>query len=70
MDQRIIWNSHIIKEIEQAKKIIMRYKRKGYKILKSDGTIMKRFNPAFEKVIVKAQKLDKNIIKILTEKKD
>ena len=34
-----------MKEIDEAKKEIMMYKRKGYPILTADGTPMERFNP-------------------------
>jgi len=70
MDQRIVWDRSKMKEIEQAKKMIMDYKRKGYEILKPDGTLMERFSPFLEEVIVKAQKIAKSIMKILTDKGD
>ncbi len=70
MNQRVIWNKGNMKEIEQAKKIIMGYKRKGYEIRKSDGTLMEKFSPILEEVIVKAQKVAKSVMKILTEKGD
>ncbi len=70
MDQRIVWDKTKMKEIEQAKKMIMGFKRKGYEILKSDGTLMERFSPVLEEVIVKAQKVAQSVMKILTEKGD
>ena len=70
MNQRIIWNGKKMKEIEQAKQMIMKYKRKGYKIMKSDGTLMGRSSPALEEVIVEVQKIAKSVMKILTEEGD
>lgn len=70
MNQRIIWDGKKMKEIEQAKQMIMKYKRKGYKIMKSDGTLMERFSPALEEVIVEVQKIAKSVMKILTEEGD
>jgi len=70
MDQRIVWDRSKMKEIEQAKKMIVDYKRKGYEILKPDGTLMERFSPFLEEVIVKAQKIAKSVMKILTDKGD
>ena len=70
MDQRIVWDRSRMKEIEQAKKTIMDYKRKGYEIQKSDGTLMERFSPFLEEVIVKTQKVAKSVLKILTDEGD
>lgn len=70
MDQRIVWDQSKMKEIEQAKKMIMSYKRKGYEILKSDGTLMERFSPFLEEVIVKVQNIAKSVMKILTDEGD
>lgn len=70
MDQRIVWNRSRLKEIDEAKKIIMKYKRLGHEILKADGAIMDRFNPALEEVLIKTKIIAKHIMKILTDKGD
>lgn len=70
MDQRIVWDRCKIKEVEEAKKLIVKYRREGYPILKTDGTLLERFNPSVEEVIVKAKKVAKRVMKILSEKGD
>lgn len=67
MDQRIVWNKLNKKEIEQAKKMIMDFKRRGYELLKADGSPMVRFSPILEEVLVKARAVAKSVMKILTE---
>ena len=67
MDQRVVWNKFNKKEVEQAKKILMDYRRKGYELLKSDGTIMQRFSPILEEVKVMAKGVAKSVMKILTD---
>lgn len=70
MDRRVIWDSMILKQIEEAKKIIIKYKRAGHIILKPDGQIMERFHPSFEEVIIKTKKISGHILKILSENGD
>lgn len=70
MDRRIVWDAMNLKQIDQAKRIIMEYKRAGYMILKADGEIMERFHPSFEEVIIKTKKICAHILKILTENGD
>lgn len=70
MDQRVVWDSTRLKEIDEAKSLIMRYKKQGYEIQLPDGTVMERFNPRLEEVVVKAKKVLKNVLKILNEKGD
>jgi hypothetical protein len=70
MDQRVVWDPRKLKEIDEAKKIIMDFKRKGHKILLADGSPMMRFNSSLAEVIVKAERLKKHILKILSEKGD
>jgi hypothetical protein len=70
LDQRIIWNKSRMKEIEQAKRMIIGFKRQGYEIQKSDGSLMEKFSPLLEEVIVKARKVAKSVMMILTEKGD
>lgn len=71
MDRRIVWNCCSLAQIDQAKTEIMRLKREGYEIRKADGTIMERFHPNLEEVVIKAQKIvRKSIMKILTPNGD
>lgn len=70
MDRRIIWDSKSLKQIDQAKKIIMEYKKAGYMILKANGEIMERWSPHLEEVIIKTKRIFGHILKILTEKGD
>jgi len=70
MDQRVVWDQKRMKEVEEAKQFILKYKRKGHKILKSDGSVMERFNPALEEVIIKAERFARGVMKILSEKGD
>jgi len=70
LDRRILWDSKSLKSIDQAKKIIMEYKRAGYMILKVNGEIMERFHPRFEELIIKTKKIFAHIMKILSDKGD
>lgn len=70
MNQTVIWDKSNKKEIEQAKKILMAFKRKGYELLKSDGTVMERFNSTLEEVKVIAKGVAKSVLKILDESGD
>ena len=70
MPRSIIWNKSNKKEIEQAKKILMDFKRKGYELLKQDGTIMEKFNSTLEEVRVIAKGVAKSCMKILDETGD
>ena len=69
-DRRIVWDSSHLKQVDEAKAIIMKFKREGYKILKADGSVMERFNPRLEEVVITAQKVVENVLKILNEKGD
>jgi len=70
MDQRIIWDSKRLKQVDEAKMRIMAFKRQGYQILLVSGLPMEKFRPNLEEVIVKATKFGKGILKILTEQGD
>ena len=70
MDQRVVWDRCKMKEVEQAKQFIMKYKRMGHEILRPDGSIMERFNPSLEEVIIKAERVARSIMMILSEKGD
>jgi len=70
MDQNIIWNKFNKKEVEQAKKVLMEFKRKGYELIKTDGTLMKKFSPVLEEVKVKVKDVAKSVMKILSPEGD
>jgi len=71
MDRRITWDRARLKEIDEAKVMILKYKRMGYPVLKEDGTEMERFDPFLEEVLIKAQRImGKKTLKILNEHGD
>lgn len=71
MDQRIIWDSKSLKQIDEAKKRIMAFKKQGHPIFLASGVLMEKFHPHLEEVIVKAAKVEnKHTLKILNEKGD
>jgi hypothetical protein len=70
IDRRIVWDARKIKEIDEAKKIYWKYRAEGYLILKSDGSPVIKFLPSLEEIIIKAQKIYQQVIKILTDKGD
>lgn len=70
MDLRITWDSSRLKEIDEAKSTIMKYKRQGYDVILSNGTSMDHFLPSLEEVIIKAKKIGKKVMKILCSKGD
>jgi hypothetical protein len=65
MDRRVVWDSSKLRQIDEAKKTIMDYRRAGYIILKGDGNPMERFHPSLQEVVIKAQKTTKRLLKIL-----
>jgi len=68
MDERVVWDSKRLKEIDEAKKRILDHKKAGYEIVLADGSPMKTFNPRYEEVIIRARKVGKkNVLKILNE---
>lgn len=71
MDRRIVWHANSLKQIDEAKAMILKYKGLGYEIVKSDGTPMERFNPRYEEIIIKAKKVkSKHVMKVLCDKGD
>ena len=64
-DVRIVWDSSSLREIDEAKAEVMKFKALGYEILAPDGSLMDRFRPAFEEVLIKAKKVGKRVMKIL-----
>lgn len=69
-DRRIVWDASHLKEVDEAKAIIMKFKRLGHKILKTDGSIMDRFRPSLEEVIITAHRVKENVMKVLSENGD
>ena len=70
MDQRIVWDSKSLKQIDEAKALIMKYKRMGHEILLANGKIMEKWSPRYEEVIVKASSVLKRTMKILSQSGD
>lgn len=70
MDRRIVWNPTRLKEVDEAKAMIMQWKRLGHKIVLANGNLMERFRPALGEVIIKVEKTGKKVLKILSEKGD
>jgi len=70
MDRRVVWDSKKLKQIDEAKKTIMKFKRLGYKIILTDGSPMEKFSASLEEVIIKAEKIYNRVLKILTEEGD
>ena len=72
MDRKVVWDATKIKQIDEAKKTILKYRRAGYPVRKSDGTLMERFHPNLEEVTIIAEPIPrkKNVLKLLTENGD
>lgn len=70
INERIVWNSSSLNQIDEAKKIYLKWKNKGYKIVDTTGNVVKRFKPAYEELIVLAQKITKKFMVILCDKGD
>lgn len=70
LDRRIVWDCTRLKEVDEAKTLIRQYRAEGHVITKADGTLLDKFSPSLEEVIVKAQKVAKRVMKILCEKGD
>jgi len=69
-DRRIVWDSKSLKQIDEAKSEIRKYRSLGYLAVLSDGNPMERFHPSLEEVIIRAKKVSKKVLKILCEKGD
>jgi len=70
-DELVVWDSKSLKQIDQAKAIIMCYKRAGHLIETTDGNPMTKFNPRLEEVRVRAKIVKTpHIMKILCDKGD
>lgn len=71
MDTKIVWDKCKLKEIDEAKKRFLEFKRQGYKTtLEDKTTLVERFNPALETIVILTEKITKSVMKILTEKGD
>jgi hypothetical protein len=70
MDQRVVWDAGSLKQIDEAKAIIMKYKRRGYEILLASGEKMEKWSPSYEEVVIKATKVLKKTMKILSQTGD
>lgn len=70
VDRRVVWDSRILKQVDEAKTTIMDFKRRGHEILKANGEPMQRFHPSLEEVIIKVEKIPSHVLKILTPNGD
>ena len=70
IDRRIVWDPMRLREVDEAKSIIMGFLRQGYEILLGNGQRMERFRPELQEVVVKAQKTGMHTMKILSETGD
>lgn len=70
MDQRVVWDSMSLKQVDEAKAKIREARAEGYEIVTADGKPLERFRPALEEVIIKAKKIGRRVMKILCEKGD
>ena len=70
IDRRVVWDSMRLRQIDEAKKLVLNYQKAGYVIVKSDGTPMERFHPSLQEVVIKAIKATKKVMKILDETGD
>lgn len=70
MDERIVWDSRSLKQIDEAKMQIMKYKRLGHQIFLANDKPMEKFSAGLEEVIVRVQRIQKCIMKILSDNGD
>jgi hypothetical protein len=70
MDRRIVWDCTKLREIDEAKAMVRQYRAEGHVITKADGTLLDKFIPSLEEVVIKAQKVAKRVMKILCDKGD
>jgi len=71
MDTKIVWDKCRLLEIDEAKKRYREFKKEGYvTTLEDKTTVIDRFNPTLEVIVILAKKITRNVIKILTEKGD
>lgn len=70
LNQRVIWDTKKLREIDEAKALILGYKRQGFEIVTVNGTPMERFHPSLGEVIIKAKKVALSVMKILCDKGD
>lgn len=70
MDTRIVWDKLSLKQIDEAKSQYRKYRAEGYEIVSTEGKPIERFNPMQEEIVVRAKKIFKKVLKILSEKGD
>jgi hypothetical protein len=71
MDRRIVWDSGILRQIDEAKRKIREARAEGYEIVTADGNPLVRFRASLEEVIIKSKKaLGRRVMKILSEAGD
>jgi hypothetical protein len=70
MDRQIVWDSTHLKEVDEAKKCIRKYRAEGYRIEEPNGNLLKKFKPHLERVIVRASKIKEKVMKVLSSNGD
>lgn len=66
----IVWDPCRLKEVEEAKREYLKYKRLGHTILKPDGSLMERFEPALGQIKILAERVRESVMRILNDKGD
>ena len=70
MDERVVWNPMSLREIDEAKSRIMKYKRMGHQILLANGSPMEKFTAGLAEVVIKAERIAQHVMKILSKSGD
>jgi len=71
IDNIIVWDPCLLKQVEEAKQLFLKYKKMGHTLTKEDGTPMERFDPSVGQVTVLSEKANgQRVMKILSEKGD
>lgn len=66
----ITWDPCRLKQIDEAKKMVLGFLRQGYEIFTTDGKPVERFVPSMGEVRVMTKKATKSIMRILCDKGD
>lgn len=70
LNQRIIWNSSSLKQIDEAKKQYLGFKRLKLRMTNADGMTLRKFIPDLEEIIVLKEKITSKVMYILCESGD
>jgi hypothetical protein len=70
MDRTLVWDPCRLKEIDEAKALFLKFKKLGHTIIKANGSLMERFEPAAGQATVLAEQIKSNVMKILNDTGD